>query len=45
MLLTITNYVCFSQEEWKAKIEDKDSFVLNVKQSPKIMLLGGEDAL
>jgi len=39
------NYVCFSEEEWKARVDNKDPFVLNVKQSPKIMLLGGEDAL
>ena len=39
------NYACFSKEEWKAKVDRKDPFVLNVQQSPKIMLLGGEDAL
>jgi predicted nucleotidyltransferase len=41
----LINYVCFTEEEWKAKLDNKDPFVLNVKQSPKIMLLGGEDAL
>jgi predicted nucleotidyltransferase len=39
------NYVCFSEEEWKLKVENKDTFVLNVKQSPKIMLVGSQDAL
>ena len=39
------NYVCFSEEEWKMKVENKDSFVLNVKKSPKIMLIGDKDAL
>jgi len=39
------NYVCFTEDEWKTKVDNKDPFVLNVKQSPKIMLLGGENAL
>jgi predicted nucleotidyltransferase len=39
------NYIYFSEEEWKAKVDKKDPFILNVMQSPKIMLLGDEDAL
>ena len=37
------NYVIYSEEEWKNKLADGDAFAMNVKISPKIMLIGGED--
>jgi predicted nucleotidyltransferase len=39
------NYVIYSQEEWDEKLAKEEPFAVNVKQSPKIMLVGGEDAL
>jgi uncharacterized protein len=39
------NYVIFDQEEWRAKVENNDPYVLNVKQAAKIFLIGNEDDL
>lgn len=39
------NYLLFSQDEWKAKISSGEPFILNVLQSPKIMLIGDQNAL
>ena len=39
------NYVIYSEDEWKVKSESDDPFVHNVLQSPKVMIIGGEDAL
>jgi predicted nucleotidyltransferase len=39
------NYLIFSEEEWKEKLAIKDPFAVNVDESTKIMLIGGEDAL
>ncbi len=39
------NYVIFSEKEWNEKIANEEPFVVNVNQSPKIMLVGGENAL
>ena len=39
------NYVCYTPEEWAEKHRAQEPFVTNVLASPKIMLIGGEDAL
>lgn len=39
------NYVIYSEDDWKARVENGDPFVHNVLQSAKVMLIGGEDAL
>lgn len=39
------NYTIFSQSEWLEKIENGNPFAMNVRQSPKVMLIGGEDGL
>jgi len=39
------NYLIYSIEEWDNKLANGDAFALNVKNSPKIMLIGGEDGL
>ncbi len=39
------NYVVYSEIEWKSKVANREPFVLNVQVSPKIILMGGEDAL
>ena len=39
------NYVIYGADDWKARVESGDPFVLNVKQSPKVMIIGGEDGL
>ncbi len=39
------NYVIYAEDEWKAKKQGGDPFVHNVMQSPKVMIIGGEDVL
>ena len=39
------NYIVYSQEEWKSKVEDRDPFILNVLNGEKIMLIGSVDEL
>ncbi|NPV87046.1 MAG: hypothetical protein HPY45_13685 [Anaerolineae bacterium] len=39
------NYVIFTEAEWNKKIKEGDAFIMNVVQSPKIMLVGDENAL
>ncbi|HZW04787.1 MAG TPA: nucleotidyltransferase domain-containing protein [Anaerolineaceae bacterium] len=39
------NYVIASQQEWNEKLARKDSFATNVTRSPKIPLIGEDDAL
>ncbi|MCL4562362.1 MAG: nucleotidyltransferase domain-containing protein, partial [Chloroflexi bacterium] len=39
------NYVIFSEAEWNGKLARKEPFAVNVNQSPKIFLIGGEYAL
>lgn len=39
------NYVIYSEEEWNEKAAVKDPFWENVTRAPKIMLIGGENAL
>jgi predicted nucleotidyltransferase len=38
------NYLFYSEEEWKTKLESKDPFVTNVIQAPRVMLIGDENA-
>jgi predicted nucleotidyltransferase len=37
------NYVTFTEEEWKEKVAFKDAFAINVINSPRIMLIGGQN--
>lgn len=39
------NYIVYSQEEWKSKVEERDPFILNVLNGEKIMLIGSVDEL
>ena len=39
------NYIIYTPDEWQEKIAAKDSFLENVAREPKIILIGGEDAL
>jgi len=39
------NYIIYSQEEWKTKIDEGDPFILNVVKGDKIMLMGSVDEL
>jgi predicted nucleotidyltransferase len=39
------NYAIFSSAEWDEKVIQQDPFILNVKQAPKIMLVGFENAV
>jgi predicted nucleotidyltransferase len=39
------NYGVYTQEEWQLKLIHGDAFALNVKDSPKIFLIGSEDAV
>jgi predicted nucleotidyltransferase len=39
------NYILFTQEEWESRIADKDPFVFNVIESPKVMLIGTQNGL
>lgn len=39
------NYIILSPTEWKARLDEQDPFIVNVNASPKIMLLGGLDAV
>lgn len=36
------NYIYYSEEEWKKQIDDNDSFIINIKMGPKIVLKGDE---
>ena len=39
------NYLIYSEEEWKTKLEGKDPFAINVIQAPRLLLIGVENAL
>jgi predicted nucleotidyltransferase len=39
------NYVIYPEKEWNEKLAKQEPFAMNVKESPKIMLIGGEDAV
>jgi len=43
MLARDVNYVSFTQEEWDSRLEDGDPFVTNVRDAPKVMLIGTHD--
>ena len=45
MLARDVNYVLFTQEEWKSRLEDGDPFVTNVRNEPRVMLIGSQDDL
>jgi len=45
MLARDVNYVMFTQEEWKSRLEKGDIFVTNVRDAPKVMLIGSQDDL
>lgn len=39
------NYTVFGPEEWKERVQKKDSFVMDVIRNNKIFIIGGEDEL
>ncbi len=39
------NYLIYPEKEWNQKLANHDPFAINVEQSEKIMLVGGEDAV
>ena len=36
------NYIYYSEEEWEKQINENDSFIINIKMGPKIVLKGNE---
>ena len=36
------NHIYYSEEEWKKQINENDSFIINIKMGPKIILKGDE---
>ena len=36
------NYIYYSEEEWEKQINENDSFIINIKMGPKIVLKGDE---
>ena len=36
------NYIYYSEEEWEKQINKNDSFIINIKMGPKIVLKGDE---
>jgi len=36
------NYIYYSEEEWKEQVSENDSFIVNIKMEPKIVLKGDE---
>jgi len=39
------NYVIFSEQEWNEKRAQQEPFAANVDRSPKVMIMGGDNAL
>jgi len=39
------NYIAYAPDEWRARCAQREPFIANVLASPKIMLIGDEDAL
>ena len=39
------NYIIYSEDEWKEKKSQKDPFIKNIIEAPKIFIIGGEDDL
>jgi predicted nucleotidyltransferase len=39
------NYVLLAKDEWKSRLEDGDPFTTNVRDAPKVLLIGAQDAL
>ena len=39
------NYILFTENEWDSRLEREDSFVVNVQDEQKIMLIGSQDDL
>ncbi|MBE3092974.1 MAG: nucleotidyltransferase domain-containing protein [Chloroflexi bacterium] len=36
------NYIYYSDDEWKKQVSENDSFIINIKMGPKIVLKGDE---
>ncbi|MGE5264135.1 MAG: nucleotidyltransferase domain-containing protein [Acidobacteriota bacterium] len=39
------NYIAYTPDEWSEKVTAREPFIKNILSSPKIMLIGEEDAL
>lgn len=39
------NYAVFTREEWNSRLEEEDPFATDVRDAPKVMLVGSEDDL
>lgn len=39
------NYTVFLSDEWKERVQEKDSFVMDVLKRNKIFIIEGEDEL
>jgi predicted nucleotidyltransferase len=39
------NYVLLTQKEWEFRLEEEDSFATNLRDAPKVMLIGTQDDL
>jgi len=41
-ILREINYIYYSEDEWKKQTNENDSFIINIKMGPKIVLKGDE---
>lgn len=39
------NYILFTTSDWESRIEEGDPFVMNVREAPKVMLIGSHDGI
>jgi predicted nucleotidyltransferase len=39
------NYTVFTRDEWDSRLEGEDPFATDVRDAPKVMLVGSEDDL
>jgi len=39
------NYVLYTKDEWDSRLAEGDTFASNVRDGPKVMLIGEQDAL
>ena len=39
------NYVLFTPTDWESRLEEGDPFVMNVRDAPKVMLIGSHNGI
>ena len=45
MIAREVNYILFTREEWDSRLEEGDPFANNIRNAPKVMLIGKQDGL